>query len=95
MVNSLYMTIFLHVQANTFDIITKIKERFHNELNKQFAEIGVLFGQNRNAADTRVESVIGCLRSNSRAADSFLKIVTVLTGQEHMEIVQVHGASRV
>ena len=67
-------------QVNSFDIITKIKEKYHTELNKPFGELGFQFGSNRTAADTRLETVVSTLRSNSRAADGFLRVVAVLAG---------------
>ena len=79
------------LQVNTYDMVLKIKEKYHNDLNKHFLELGILFGGNRNAADTRVETVVAALRANSRAADSFLKIVTVLIGETRVNGVAVIG----
>ena len=62
------------------EIVAKLNERYHPALNKHFNEMGVNAGNGKSPAETKHEAVVAALKGNPKAPDSYLRIVTVLTG---------------
>ncbi len=61
------------------DIVTKIKEKYHPELNRTiFHDMGTTYVNFKISAEIR--NVAVALRTKN-AADGFLRIVSVLTGR--------------